>query len=67
MVKALPYARDRVVELYFLSLGVYFEPQYSIARKILTKVLYFASITDDTYDIYGTLDELTLLTNAIER
>ncbi|KAF3627344.1 putative polygalacturonase-like [Capsicum annuum] len=55
MVKALPYARDRVVELYFLSLGVYFEPQYSIARKILTKVLYFASITDDTYDIYEQL------------
>ncbi|KAH0696980.1 hypothetical protein KY290_014407 [Solanum tuberosum] len=67
VMKALPYARDRVVELYFLSLGVYFEPQYSIARKILTKVLCFASITDDTYDIYGTLDELTLLTDAIER
>ncbi|MCD7464369.1 hypothetical protein HAX54_052583 [Datura stramonium] len=67
IAQALPFARDRVVELYFWSLGVYFEPQYSIARKILTKVLCFCSIMDDTYDTYGTLDELTLLTTAIER
>ncbi|KAH0654688.1 hypothetical protein KY289_032366 [Solanum tuberosum] len=67
IVQALPFARDRVVELYFWSLGVYFEPQYSVARKILTKVLCFCSIMDDTYDTYGTLDELTLLTTAIER
>ncbi|XP_059295061.1 terpene synthase 17-like [Lycium ferocissimum] len=67
MPKTLPYARDRVVELYFWSLGVYFEPQYNVARKILTKVLCFCSIMDDTYDTYGTLKELTLLTEAIER
>ncbi|KAG5596822.1 hypothetical protein H5410_038054 [Solanum commersonii] len=67
IAQALPFARDRVVELYFWSLGVYFEPQYSVARKILTKVLCFCSIMDDTYDTYGTLDELTLLTTAIER
>ncbi|KAM3221878.1 hypothetical protein P3L10_021148 [Capsicum annuum] len=65
--QALPFARDRVVELYFWSIGIYFEPQYSVARKILTKVLCFCSIMDDTYDTYGTLDELTLLTSAIER
>lgn len=66
IAQALPFARDRVVELYFWSLGVYFEPHYSVARKILTKVLCFCSIMDDTYDTYGTLDELTLLTTAIE-
>ncbi|XP_059284195.1 sesquiterpene synthase 15b-like isoform X2 [Lycium ferocissimum] len=67
LAKALPFARDRVVELYTWSLGVYFEPQYKIARNIITKVLCFISITDDIYDTYGTLHELTLLTNAIER
>uniref|UniRef100_A0A3Q7JU71 Terpene synthase N-terminal domain-containing protein n=1 Tax=Solanum lycopersicum TaxID=4081 RepID=A0A3Q7JU71_SOLLC len=46
--------------------GIYFEPQYSVSRKILTKVLCFCSIMADTYDTYGTLDELTLLPNAIE-
>ncbi|KAG5596794.1 hypothetical protein H5410_038026 [Solanum commersonii] len=67
MANELPFARDRVVELYFWCLGMYFEPQYNVARNILTKVLCFVSITDDIYDIYGTLHELTLLTNAIER
>ncbi|KAF3656755.1 putative polygalacturonase-like [Capsicum annuum] len=59
--------RDRLVELYFWSLGVYFEPQYSVARKILRRISYFLSIIDDTHDIYGMLDELTLLIEAIER
>ncbi|PHU07847.1 hypothetical protein BC332_24336 [Capsicum chinense] len=45
---------------------VYFEPQYSVARTILTRISYFISIIDDTYDIYGMLDELTVLTEAIE-
>lgn len=67
LANELAFARDRVVELYFWCLGVYFEPQYKVARNILTKVLCFVSITDDIYDTYGTLHELTLLTNAIER
>ncbi|PHT65416.1 hypothetical protein T459_29841 [Capsicum annuum] len=67
LAKALPFIRDRIVELYSWSLGVYFEPQYKLARKILTKAFCFASITDDIYDTYGKLYELTLLTNAIER
>nr|P0DO47.1 RecName: Full=Sesquiterpene synthase 16; Short=ShTPS16 [Solanum habrochaites] len=67
IVKALPYVRDRLAEVYFWSLGVYFEPQYSTARKILTKNISMISLIDDTYDIYGTLDELTLFTEAIER
>lgn len=67
IAKALPFTRDRVVELYFWSLSVYFEPQYKVGRNILTKVLCFISIADDIYDTYGTIDELTLLTNAIER
>ncbi|KAK9209497.1 hypothetical protein WN944_001863 [Citrus x changshan-huyou] len=63
----LPYARNRVVECYFWAMGVYFEPRYSFARKILSKVIAMASILDDTYDAYGTLEELELFTNAIKR
>uniref|UniRef100_A0AAN0N6W5 Terpene synthase n=1 Tax=Jasminum sambac TaxID=660624 RepID=A0AAN0N6W5_9LAMI len=62
----LPFIRDRAVEGYFWILAVYFEPQYSLARKILTKVIGMASVIDDIYDNYGTLDELVLFTNAIE-
>ena len=48
-------------------MGVYFEPRYSFARKIFSKVIAMASILDDTYDAYGTLEELELFTNAIKR
>ncbi|TKY66664.1 (-)-germacrene D synthase [Spatholobus suberectus] len=63
----LPFVRDRIVEGCFWILGVYYEPHYSIARKITTKVIALCSIIDDLYDAYGTIDELQLFTNAIER
>ncbi|RDX79890.1 putative terpene synthase 2, partial [Mucuna pruriens] len=64
----LPYARDRIVESCFWVLAIYFEPQYSEARKIMTKVFALMSIIDDTYyDAYGTIEELELLTKAIEK
>ncbi|XP_034679562.1 (-)-germacrene D synthase-like [Vitis riparia] len=63
----LPFARDRIVEGYFWILGVYFEPQYYLARRILMKVFGVLSIVDDIYDAYGTFEELELFTEAIER
>ncbi|XP_030943830.1 (-)-germacrene D synthase-like [Quercus lobata] len=63
----LSFAQDRVVELYFWILGVYFEPQYSLARRILTKTICMASIIDDIYDVYGTHEELELFTDTIKR
>ncbi|XP_039040463.1 (+)-delta-cadinene synthase isozyme XC14-like [Hibiscus syriacus] len=63
----LPFARDRLVELYFWMLGVYFEPDYSFGREILTKVATMVSVMDDIYDSYGTLEELQLYADAIQR
>ncbi|XP_020207165.1 probable terpene synthase 2 [Cajanus cajan] len=63
----LPYARDRIIECCFWALAVYFEPHYSQARKIVAKVLAIAAAIDDTYDAYGTIEELELFTEAIER
>ncbi|KAL6318345.1 hypothetical protein AAG906_039437 [Vitis piasezkii] len=57
----ISFARDRVVEVYFFVLAMYFEPQYSRARRILTKVLYIISTIDDMYDAYGSLEEHKLL------
>ncbi|PIN05648.1 5-epiaristolochene synthase [Handroanthus impetiginosus] len=67
LVSRFSYIRDRVVECYFCALGIYFEPQYSRARVILAKILAIISIIDDTYDSYGTIDELEIFTHAIER
>lgn len=63
----LPFARDRVVECYFWSLAFYFEPQYSLGRRILSKVAAMTSTIDDIYDVYGTLDELQLFTDVVQR
>ncbi|PHT99604.1 5-epi-aristolochene synthase 2 [Capsicum chinense] len=57
-VNTLPYARDRVVECYFWALGVYYKPQYYQARVMLVKTISMISIVDDTYDAYGTVEEL---------
>ncbi|BBN68352.1 terpene synthase 21, partial [Prunus dulcis] len=65
--KKLPFARDRIVELYFWVVGVYFEPQYVEARKFLTKVIALVSVMDDIYDAYATFEELEIFTAAIER
>ncbi|KAF3450150.1 hypothetical protein FNV43_RR06230 [Rhamnella rubrinervis] len=64
---SMSFARDRLVECYFWILGVYFEPQYAVGRKLLTKVISITSIMDDIYDVHGTFEELQLLTQAIER
>ncbi|KAG2650748.1 alpha-terpineol synthase, chloroplastic-like [Panicum virgatum] len=63
----LPFARDRVIECYFWILGVYFEPCHSRGRIILTMVIAIATIFDDTFDSYGTMEECQLLTNCMER
>ncbi|XP_076946937.1 sesquiterpene synthase TPS2-like isoform X2 [Bidens hawaiensis] len=65
--KNFPYARDRLVECYFWALSVYFEPKYSHARSFLAKVFSVTAIIDDTYDVYGTYEELKIFTEAIER
>lgn len=63
----LPYARNRVAECYLWAVTVYFEPQYSLDRIIFAQTILMLSITDDTYDAYGTLDELKIFTDAVQR
>ncbi|XP_028801702.1 (-)-germacrene D synthase [Neltuma alba] len=63
----LSYARGRIVESFFWGLVVIFEPQYSKGRSVLAKEISFLTLIDDTYDVYGTLDELELFTASIER
>ncbi|KAL2326325.1 hypothetical protein Fmac_025383 [Flemingia macrophylla] len=63
----LPFVRDRVVEGCIWTLGVYFEPQFSVGREMIMKVGSLVAVVDDFYDAYGTIDELETFTNAIER
>ncbi|KAJ4850701.1 hypothetical protein Tsubulata_035876 [Turnera subulata] len=67
LANKLSFARDRIAECFYWAVGMIFEPQYSYCRKGLTKVASFITILDDVYDVYGTLDELVLFTDAVER
>ncbi|CAL5435383.1 unnamed protein product [Camellia sinensis] len=65
--KKLSFARDRLMENFLWTLGVNFEPQFGYFRRIATKVNSLITTIDDVYDVYGSLEELELFTNAVER
>ncbi|KAI6670486.1 hypothetical protein NL676_005371 [Syzygium grande] len=65
--RKLPFARDRLVEGYFWILGVHFEPELALVRRMMTKVIAMTSVLDDIYDVYGTYEELELFTQAVQR
>ncbi|XP_060963578.1 terpene synthase 10-like isoform X1 [Cannabis sativa] len=63
----LKFARDRMMVNFLWTIGVSFEPHYKSLRRMATKVNALITIIDDIYDVYGTLDELELFTNVVER
>ncbi|KAG5133684.1 hypothetical protein JHK82_024872 [Glycine max] len=67
LTSKLKFVRDRLMEVYFWVLGMAPRPQFSECRKAVTKTFALIGIIDDVYDVYGTLDELQLFTDAIER
>nr|G0Y7D2.1 RecName: Full=Alpha-thujene synthase, chloroplastic; AltName: Full=Terpene synthase 2; Short=LcTPS2; Flags: Precursor [Litsea cubeba]AEJ91555.1 alpha-thujene synthase [Litsea cubeba] len=63
----LEFSRDRLVECFFWTTGVIFDPQFERCRGVLTKVNQLVSTIDDVYDVYGSLEELELFTDAVDR
>ncbi|CAJ1978998.1 unnamed protein product [Sphenostylis stenocarpa] len=66
LASKLSFSRDRLMECFFWTVGMVFEPQFSYLRKGLTKVTSLITTIDDVYDVYGSLDELELFTAAVE-
>lgn len=67
LASKLHFARDRLMECFFWTVGMAFEPEFSNCRKGLTKVTSFITTIDDVYDVYGSVDELELFTDAVAR
>ncbi|KAG6495325.1 hypothetical protein ZIOFF_043119 [Zingiber officinale] len=63
----LPFFRDRLLENYTWALGFSYEPDSRRCRMIEAKTVSLIALYDDIYDVYGTLDELQLFTDAVNR
>uniref|UniRef100_A0A1J3DQV0 Terpenoid synthase 30 n=1 Tax=Noccaea caerulescens TaxID=107243 RepID=A0A1J3DQV0_NOCCA len=67
LASRLPYIRDRLVEVYFPVLGLYFEPRYSLGRIITAKIIMAVVVLDDTCDAYATFPEAKSLIDSVQR
>lgn len=63
----MKFARDRLMVHFLWTVGKVFEPQFGYCRRMLTEVNSLVTLIDDIYDVYGTLDELELFTDAVKR
>ncbi|KAJ0017566.1 hypothetical protein Pint_11409 [Pistacia integerrima] len=61
------FARDSWMVSFFWAAGMIFEPQYGYFRSMTGLAYALITIMDDVYDVYGTVDELELLTDAVDR
>ncbi|XP_038704730.1 probable terpene synthase 6 [Tripterygium wilfordii] len=58
---------SRIVELYSWAVSMLYGPHYAQARRTFTQMMMMCVIVDDTYDAYGTYEELQQFSKAIER
>nr|UXB54290.1 nerolidol synthase 1 [Atractylodes lancea] len=63
----LSLARDQPLKWYLWSMAALTNPKLSTQRIDLTKTISLVYIIDDIFDVYGTVDELTIFTEAINR
>ncbi|KAK1393329.1 myrcene synthase, chloroplastic-like [Heracleum sosnowskyi] len=63
----LTFARARLMECFYWSVGYNSRPEFGYARRVLTAVTAFITTIDDIYDVYATLEELEVLTKLTKR
>ncbi|KAJ0984440.1 hypothetical protein J5N97_002796 [Dioscorea zingiberensis] len=67
LTKKLPFGRDRPLECFLWTVGLFPEPNFSECRIEVAKAVAILLVLDDVYDSYGSLDELILFTDAVQR
>ncbi|CAK9142637.1 unnamed protein product [Ilex paraguariensis] len=63
----LKFARNQPLKWYAWPMAILTNPSLSEQRIELTKPISLVYLLDDIFDVYGTLDELTLFTEAINK
>ncbi|XP_035544712.1 (3S,6E)-nerolidol synthase 1-like [Juglans regia] len=67
LAKELKFARNQPLKWYICSMVCLVDPDLSDERVELTKPISLIYIIDDIFDVHGTLEELTLFTEAINK
>ncbi|PIA58446.1 hypothetical protein AQUCO_00500402v1 [Aquilegia coerulea] len=67
LAQNLKFARDQPLKWYMWSMATLADPKYSNQRVDLAKTVCFVYMMDDIFDVCGTLDELVLFTESINK
>ncbi|KAH7856350.1 hypothetical protein Vadar_000508 [Vaccinium darrowii] len=67
LANELKFARNQPLKWYMWPMAILTDPSFSHQRVELTKPISLIYIIDDIFDVYGTLEELTLFTEAVNR
>ncbi|KAM7255338.1 hypothetical protein ACFE04_020579 [Oxalis oulophora] len=67
LANELTFARDEPLKWYIWSTVCFKDSTLSKQRVNLTKAISFIYLIDDIFDVHGTLDELILFTQALNR
>ncbi|KAI8001434.1 hypothetical protein LOK49_LG09G01717 [Camellia lanceoleosa] len=67
LASELKFARDQPLKWYMWPMAALTDPRFSEQRVELTKPISFIYLIDDIFDVYGTLEELTLFTEVVNR
>lgn len=67
LAQELKLVRDQPLKWYMSTTALLTDPSFSEERIELAKPISLIYIIDDIFDLYGTLDELTLFTEAVNR
>nr|QWB49554.1 terpene synthase 23 [Aquilaria sinensis] len=65
--KELEHVRDQPVKWYTFGIACIEDPSLSQERVELTKPVAMIYAIDDVFDVYGTIEELTFFTEAVDR
>ena len=67
MVKEVKFAMYQPIKWYMWPMACFTNPSFSDQRIELTKPISLVYVIDDIFDVYGTLDQLTVFTDAVNR
>jgi (3S)-linalool synthase len=66
LVQEIPVVRDQVLKWYMWSMTALQGCSFSRYRVEITKIISLVYDVDDIFDLVGTLDELSLFTEAVK-